>query len=45
MVQRVPTFQPTAEQREWLETEKKKTGNSFSTILKSLIQKEIENGK
>jgi len=43
MIKRVPTFLPTKEQREWLESEKKKTGNSFSVILKSLIQKELTN--
>lgn len=45
MIQRVPTFMPTKEQREWLEKEKEKTGNAFSVILKGLIQKEINNEK
>jgi len=43
MSQRVPTFMPTKEQREWLENEKKRTANAFSVILKGLIQKEIDN--
>jgi hypothetical protein len=42
MIQRVPTFMPTKDQRDWLEAEKKKTGNAFSVILKGLIQKEID---
>ena len=45
MSQRLPTFMPTKEQREWIEKEKARTGNSFSVILKSLIQKEIDNEK
>ena len=43
MIQRVPTFMATKEQREWLEAEKARTGNAFSVILKGLIQKEIDN--
>lgn len=42
MIQRVPTFMPTKEQREWLESEKLKTGNAFSVILKGLIQEKID---
>lgn len=41
MTQRVPTFMPTKQQREWLEAEKVKTGNPFSVILKGLIQEKI----
>jgi hypothetical protein len=43
MSQRLPTFMPTKEQREWIEKEKVRTGNSFAVILKGLIQKEIDN--
>jgi len=43
MTKRVPTFMPTKEQRDWLETTKEKTKNSFAVILKGLIQKEIDN--
>lgn len=43
-VTRIPSFIPTAEQREWMEREKARTGNPFSVILKQLIQEKI-NGK
>lgn len=39
---RMPTFEPTKLQREWMEKEKERTGNSFSVILKGLIQKELD---
>jgi hypothetical protein len=42
MISRMPTFKPTKPQRKWMEDEKEKTGNSFSVILKGLIQKEID---
>ena len=44
MVQRIPTFKPTQAQRDWLESEKKRTGNAFAVILKGLIQEKIDNG-
>lgn len=39
----IPVIQPTKEQREWLDKEKKRTGNSEAAIVRGLIQKEIEN--
>ena len=45
MIKRVPTFLPTKSQREWLESEKEKTGESFSTILKALIQEKVSSKK
>ncbi len=42
-VKRIPTFEPTKQQRKWMEKEKKATGNSFATILKGLIQEKIDN--
>lgn len=41
-VKKIPTFTPTKQQRKWIEKEKLKTGNSFSTILKGLIQQAME---
>jgi hypothetical protein len=31
----------TEAQRKWLETEKKRTGNQFATIVRNLIQEKI----
>lgn len=39
----IPIVQPTKQQREWLDKEKERTGNSESAIIRGLIQKEIEN--
>ena len=39
----IPVVQPTEKQREWLNKEKKRTGNSESSIIRGLIQDEIEN--
>lgn len=41
-VKNVPTFTPTSQQREWLEEEKRKTGNSFATIMKGLLQEKAD---
>ena len=41
---RIASFQPTPAQRKWIEDEKELTGNSHSTILKTLIQEKINNG-
>lgn len=38
----IPVVQPTQQQREWLDEEKKRTGNSEAAIVRGLIQKEIE---
>lgn len=38
----IPVIQPTKEQREWLDKEKKRTGNSEAAIVRGLIQKEME---
>ena len=45
MVTNIPTFTPTQEQREWAEKEKKRTGNSFSTIMKGLLQEKVDKEK
>jgi hypothetical protein len=42
-VKRIASFEPTQNQRDWLEATKEKTKNSFAVILKGLIQKEIDN--
>ena len=34
----LPVIKITAEQREWLEEEKKRTGNSFTVTIRLLIQ-------
>lgn len=38
----IPVVQPTQEQRDWLDKEKKRTGNSEAAIVRGLIQKEVE---
>lgn len=38
---RMPTFKPTKEQRNWMVRESKKTGESYATILRRLIQEKI----
>ena len=45
MISRLPTFLPTKEQRDWIDSEKEKTGNSYAVILKSLLQKEVDKEK
>ncbi|AUS00462.1 hypothetical protein NVP1275O_22 [Vibrio phage 1.275.O._10N.286.54.E11] len=42
-VTQIPPFTPTKEQRKWIENKKKKTGDSFASILRGLMQKEIDN--
>jgi len=39
----IPVVQPTQEQRDWLDKEKKRTGNSEAAIIRGLIQREVEN--
>lgn len=39
----IPVVQPTEKQREWLNAEKKRTGNSESSIIRGLIQEKVEN--
>lgn len=39
----VAPFTPTKKQRTWLEKKKKKSGDSFASILRGLIQEKIDN--
>lgn len=39
----IPVVKPTENQREWLDKEKKRTGNSESSIIRGLIQEKVEN--
>ena len=39
---KIPTFTPTKAQRDWLEQEKQRTGNTFASIIRTLIQKKVD---
>lgn len=38
----IPVIQPTKSQREWLDKEKERTGNSESAIIRGLIQEKLD---
>lgn len=38
----IPIVQPTKNQRKWLDKEKERTGNTESSIIRSLIQEKID---
>lgn len=38
----IAPFRPTKEQREWLDSECKRTGEAQAVILRKLMQKELE---
>ena len=40
-VKKISPVQPTKAQREWLEEEAKRTGNSIATVVRALIQEKI----
>ena len=44
-VKKIATFDPTVEQRKWVDDECKKTKESQATVMRKLIQKEIDNEK
>jgi len=37
-----PPTRPTAEQMEWVENERLRTGAGYSTVLRSLLQEKVE---
>ncbi len=39
----IPVIQPTHTQREWLNKEKERTGNTEAAIIRMLIQDRVEN--
>lgn len=43
MVKRIATITPTEAQGQWLEDEKKRTNESYATIIRKLIQEKIDN--
>lgn len=43
MQRRIAPFGATDEQGDWLESEAKRTGDSQASIMRKLIQKEIDN--
>ena len=42
MQKRIAPFGATNQQKEWLDNESKRTGNSQATVMRKLIQKEID---
>ena len=38
----ISVIQPTVNQREWLDNEKKRTGNTEASIIRGLIQQAME---
>jgi len=42
-VKKIAPIQPTKDQREWLEWESVKTGESHASIIRKLIQEKINN--
>ena len=43
MQQRIAPFGATNEQKKWLDNEAERTGDSQASIMRKLIQKEIDN--
>lgn len=43
IIKKIAPIQPTKQQREWLDNEKEKTNESHASIIRKLIQKEIDN--
>ena len=43
MQKRIAPFGATTEQKNWLDNEAERTGNSQASIMRKLIQKEIDN--
>ena len=41
----IPVIQVTENQRSWIDSEMKRTGNSESSIIRSLIQEKLEKKK
>lgn len=41
----IPPITPTIEQRIWLEKKKRKTGDSFASIIRGLIQEKIDSNQ
>lgn len=41
----VAPFQPTKEQRKWLDDKAKRNGSSMANIMRSLIQEKIDKGE
>jgi hypothetical protein len=41
---KIAPIEPTVQQREWLDKEKERTGESFATIIRKLIQDKIDKG-
>ena len=42
-VKKIAPFEPTKEQRDWVEAECERTKESQATVMRKLIQKEVNN--
>jgi len=42
-IKKIASFDPTEEQRNWVDNECKKTKETQATVMRKLIQKEIDN--
>lgn len=41
-VKKIPVITPTQKQRDWLDAEKERTGNTEAAIIRGLIQEKME---